>query len=199
MDIGLGDVGNAFQIDLVGGDLRAEGEGGQERQFVRGVIAFNVKCRIGFGIAKPLRVREAGFKRQALLLHAGEDIVAGAVENAEHAGDCIAGQRLAHDLDDRNAARDRRFEIQQQAFVFGDRCEPHAKPASSALLAVTTWRPAFSAALTVSSAVAALAADQFDEDVNVGGRGQFDRIIKPVDMPRSMPRSLASCRARRRR
>jgi hypothetical protein len=42
--------------------------------------------------------------------------------------------------------------------------------ASSALLAVTTWRPASSAARTAGARRTFVAADQLDEDVDVGLR-----------------------------
>ena len=65
--------------------LRAEGKAGQDRQLVRGVVALDVEGRVGFGIAQPLRVLQAGVEGQALGLHAGQDVVAGAVEDAEDA------------------------------------------------------------------------------------------------------------------
>ena len=52
---------------------------------MRGVVAVDVEGRIGLGIAEPLRLGEAGVEGQALLLHAGQDVVAGAVEDAEDA------------------------------------------------------------------------------------------------------------------
>ena len=59
-------------------------------------MAFDVEGRIGLGIAEPLRVLQAFVEGQALRLHPGQDVVAGAVEDAEDAGDGIAGHRLAH-------------------------------------------------------------------------------------------------------
>ena len=52
---------------------------------MRGVEAADVKGRIRFGVAEPLSLGEADLERQALGLHAGEDVVAGAIENAGNA------------------------------------------------------------------------------------------------------------------
>ena len=87
---------------------------------MRRVVALDVEGRIGLGIAQPLRILQAGVEGQALGFHAGQDVVAGAVEDAEDAGDRIAGHRLAHRLDDRDAAGDRRLVVEQHALLLGD-------------------------------------------------------------------------------
>ena len=87
---------------------------------MRGVVALDVEGRIGLGIAQPLRVLQAGVEGQALRFHPGQDVVAGAVEDAEDARNRIAGHRLAHRLDDGNAARDRRLVVEQHALLLGD-------------------------------------------------------------------------------
>ena len=65
-------------------------------QLVGRIVALDVEGRIGFGIAEPLGVLEAFLEGQAFRLHAGQDVVAGAVEDAEDAGDRVAGQGFAH-------------------------------------------------------------------------------------------------------
>ena len=57
-----GDRLDALDVDLVEGDLRAEGERGQQRQLVGGVEAADVEARVGLGVALGLR----------LLQHLGE-------------------------------------------------------------------------------------------------------------------------------
>ena len=79
---------------------------------MRGVEAADVKRRIRFGVAEPLSLTEADFERQVLGLHAGEDVVASAVENSGNPLNCVSGQTLAQGLDDGNAAADRRLEMQ---------------------------------------------------------------------------------------
>ena len=59
LDVGLRDRRDALDIDRVGIDLGAEGDRGQERELVRGVVALDVEGRVGLGIAEPLGVGEA--------------------------------------------------------------------------------------------------------------------------------------------
>ena len=51
-------------------------------KLLRGVVALDVEGRIGLGIAEPLRLAQAIVEGDALLLHAREDVIAGAVEDA---------------------------------------------------------------------------------------------------------------------
>src|SRR4051812_9277784 len=76
-----GDRLDAFDMHGLGVDLGAKSKAGEDRKLMGSVEATDVKCGIGFGIAEPLRFLQASRKRQPLLVHTGEDIVAGAVEN----------------------------------------------------------------------------------------------------------------------
>ena len=100
----------AFDVDRLGRDAHAEGQRGENGEFVRGIEAANVEGWIGFGVAELLRLGETLLERQLLALHAREDVIAGAVEDAVNALDRIAGEALAQRLDDGNAAGDRRLE-----------------------------------------------------------------------------------------
>ena len=146
------DRGDAFDIDRALRHLGAEGEAGQDRQLLRGVVAVDVERRIGFGIAEALRVLQAFGERQAFLLHPGQDVIAGAVENAVDAVDRGAGKTFAQGLDDGNGRADRGFEIQRAAVLFGECASRKPCLAISALLAVTTDLPDFSAASIADSA-----------------------------------------------
>ena len=138
-EIGERDLFDPLDMHRLGIDLGAEGEAGQDRDLVRGIEAADVEGRIGLRIAEPLRLLQAGGERQALVEHAGEDVVAGAVEDAVDARDAAAAQPLAQRLDDRNAAGDRRLERERGVLRFSASFAS-ATPclASSALLAVTT-------------------------------------------------------------
>ena len=65
LEIGRRDRRDAFDIDRVGIDLGAEGEAGQDRELLRGVVAADVEGRIGLGIAEPLRLLQAVGEGQA--------------------------------------------------------------------------------------------------------------------------------------
>jgi len=56
--------------------------------FVRGVHAFDVEGRIGFGVAQALGFLEHHVKVQALVAHLGQDEVGGAVDDAGDPLEC---------------------------------------------------------------------------------------------------------------
>ena len=143
---------DAFDIDRVRVNLGAEGEARQDGELVRGIEAFDVEGRVGFGIAETLRILEALGKGQPFEFHPGEDVVAGAVEDAVEARDRIARQGFAKRLDDRDSARGRSLEGERDALGFGDLASARPCFARSALLAVTTCLPEASAASTAAFA-----------------------------------------------
>ena len=181
LQVGGGDRLDALDMDRLGVDLGAEGKAGQDGELVGGVEAADVEGRVGLGIAEALRVREAIVEGQALRLHPRQDVVAGAVEDAVDALDRIADEALAQRLDDRDAASDRRLEVQRDAGLSrpGGPDRRHGGPAS-ALLAVTTGLPASSAATTAAMRRAFVAADQLDQDVDGRDLGQRHRIVEPA-------------------
>ncbi|OQA31355.1 MAG: hypothetical protein BWY57_02394 [Betaproteobacteria bacterium ADurb.Bin341] len=85
---------------------------------MRRVQPVNVQARISLGIAGLLRLFQHLGERQAFVLHARQDIVARAVENAVDALDLIAGEPLAQHADDRDAAAHARAEIEVHAVLF---------------------------------------------------------------------------------
>ena len=103
-----GDRGNAFHVDGALLDLGAEGEAGQDRELLRRIMTFNVEGGVGLGVAEPLRLLQAVGKGKLLLLHARQDVIAGAVEDAVDARQRIARQALAQGLYDRDGAADPR-------------------------------------------------------------------------------------------
>ena len=78
---------------------------------MRRVKAVNVQRGIRLGVAELLRVLKDFVKRQALVLHPRQDVVTRAVQNAMDRLDVVARQALPENADDRNAAADRRAEV----------------------------------------------------------------------------------------
>ena len=113
-------------------DLGAESERSENGELMRGVEAANVECRIGLRITEPLGLAQTDLEREIVGLHAREDVIAGAVENAGDALNCISGQALAQSLDDRYAAAHRGLEEQLSARSLsqGRELDTHARPAS---------------------------------------------------------------------
>src|SRR5579862_7675714 len=110
-EIGGRDRGNAFDINRLLIDFGAEGQARQDRELLRGVVALDIEARIGLGVTKALRLLEAFGKRQAVLLHAGEDIIAGAVEDSVDALEGISRHPFAQRLHDGNGPAYGRFEV----------------------------------------------------------------------------------------
>ena len=94
----------------------AQTDRGDDRQLGGGVGAVEVFARIGFGVAGLLRFGQRVGEGNRLRLHAAQDVGAGAVEDAAHFDEAIAGETFLQRAQHRNAAGDRRF-------------EPHFEPA----------------------------------------------------------------------
>ena len=77
------------------------------------------KARVGLGVAQRLRLGQHVGEVAAGLAHRGQDVVAGAVEDAVDARDPVGGEPLAQRLDDRDAAGDRRLEGERDALRLG--------------------------------------------------------------------------------
>jgi hypothetical protein len=160
-------------------DLGAKGDGREQRQLVGGVVAADVEGRVGFGIAELLCRREAVLEREAFLLHPGQDVVRGAVEDAVDAVDRVAGHRLAERLDDRDAAGCRRLEIQADALSLGLPRQRDAMGGKERLVGGDDVLAGIDRRLDRSRGRPLRAADQLDEDVRAGIAGQPDRIVEP--------------------
>ena len=120
LDVGERHALDALDVDGLGRDARAEGERREDRELVRRVEAADVERRVGLGVAEPSAPPSDILEGQLFALHAREDVIAGAVENAIDAVDRIAGESLAQRLDDRNAAGDRRLEGERDTLLLGE-------------------------------------------------------------------------------
>ena len=90
LEIHRGDPADAFDINIRGQDLLAEGERRQDGELRAGVDSVDVGAGIGLGVPEALRFGDQFGERHAALLHLGEDVVAGAVEDSVKCGDAIA-------------------------------------------------------------------------------------------------------------
>jgi hypothetical protein len=131
LDVGGGQLGDAFDVGLVELHRDAEGDGAHQRGLVRGVHAFDVEGRVGLGIAQALRLLQHHVEVQALVAHLGQDEVGGAVDDAGDPLDAVGRQALAQRLDDGDAAGHRGLEGHHHALAAPrrrSRC--HARPAA---------------------------------------------------------------------
>ena len=94
-DIRGGDAGDALPVHVGRGDPGVEGQPGQDGRLGRGVEALDVRGGVGLGVAQRLgflqRVREPGARG----VHPVQDVVGGAVDDAQDPVHLVAGQRLA--------------------------------------------------------------------------------------------------------
>ena len=144
------------------------------------VKAADVECRISLGIAFGLRLRECICERQAMVGHARQDVIAGAVEDAINAGDAVASQRLAHGLDDWNAAGHRRFEIQRDRVLFRHSRQFDAMPGEQRLVRRDHMLLGMQRRLDRCLRRPVRAADQLDEHVDTRVGRQPNRIVDPA-------------------
>ena len=147
---------------------------------MRGVDAFDVEGRVGFGVAQLLRLLEHGGEVEALVAHLGQDEVGGAVDDAGQPVDAVGGQAFAQRLDDRDAAGHRRFERDHDALGLRggkDFVAVHGQQrlvGGDHVLAVGDRLQHQRARLVV-------AADQFDDDVDFRIVDDVERVGDDLD------------------
>ncbi len=113
------DGGNTFDIHRALRDAGAECKAGKNGKLLGGIVAVDVERRIGLGIAKTLRVLQALGERQSFLFHTGQDVIAGAVEDAIDAIDVGTGETFAQRFDHGDRSANGRLEIQCAAMLLG--------------------------------------------------------------------------------
>ena len=98
------DAGDALAVHRFEGHGRVERERREDGGLLRRVVAFDIGRRVGFGVTESLRVGEDVRELAALGVHAIEDVVRGAVDDAHDPLYAVAGQRIAQRADDRDGA-----------------------------------------------------------------------------------------------
>ena len=122
--VGVDEIDGADGADGVAGDCirlhdGAQADAGENDQLGAGVVAIHIVGGVGFGKAGLLRPGEGFGKRDAFALQLGEDVVAGAVEDAADLVETIAGEAFLQGVDDGNAAGDRGPEGKSSAVLAG--------------------------------------------------------------------------------
>ena len=79
-------------MDPVRSDPDAERQTSQDHRLGGGVGSADVRGRIGLGISQGLGGFEGVGERGAFLVHGGEDVVGGAVDDPEHPADLFSRQ-----------------------------------------------------------------------------------------------------------
>ena len=84
------------------------------------VLAVDVQRRVGLGVAELLGLLQGLIEVHALRGHFRENIVARAVEYAQHAADAVSGERAAQGLDDGHGAGHAGLVAQDQVLFAGE-------------------------------------------------------------------------------
>ncbi len=108
----LADPGDALGVDVLQVDPGAEGEGGQDLELVGRVEPLDVQRGVRLRVAVGLRLLQDLREVASLVGHLGEDVVAGAVDDAEGGAHAVGDQAVLHRADQRDAARHRGLEPQ---------------------------------------------------------------------------------------
>src|SRR5699024_9181039 len=103
---------DAFDVDIVDRHGRVEGQRRQDRGFRGRIVSADVGGRIGFGIAERLSGGQGPLEVPALGIHLVEDVVRGAVDDADDPLDPVTGQRVADRADDGDGSGHGRFVLE---------------------------------------------------------------------------------------
>ena len=146
---------------------------------MRRVAAADIQSGIGLGIALGLGVFQNLGKAAAADFHFGENVIAGAIENALHGVHAMRNQGFAQDADNGNAARHRRLELQLKIFLLRQFRQRLAMLGQQRLVGGHDMLAIFQRRLDELARHAFVAADQFDHHIGVRGR-QCQRIGHPI-------------------
>ncbi len=179
-DVERGDGADALDMHRLEGDRAAEGDGGEDGQFMRRVDAVDIERGVAFGVAQRLRFGQHFFEFAAALAHHGQDVVAGAVEDAGDGVDVVAGQALPQGFDDRDAAGDRGLEAQGQTAALSQSGEAAAMHREQRLVGGDDGFAGSECCLHEGPGRAFGAADQLDHHVHRGIVREGDRVVVPL-------------------
>ena len=115
VDVGVGEAGDALVVHVARHHLLAEGDRGQDGGLGPGVVALHVGRGVTLGVAQVLGLGQGLGVADAVGAHPGEDVVGGAVDDAEQAGHVLAQQRLPQGAHDRDGTGHGRLEQEVDA------------------------------------------------------------------------------------
>ncbi len=160
------------------------------------VDAVDVEARVGLGVAQRLRLGQDVGEVAAGLAHRRQDVVRGAIEDAVDALQPVRGQAFPQGLDDRDAARDGRLEGERHAGPLGQPRQlgtvmgQHGLVGGDDRLALGKSPPRQLERHAVG------AADQLDDDVDLGVLGERARVVVPAHSVEVDAAALAPGRGR---
>jgi hypothetical protein len=157
------------------------------------IHAVDIEGRVGLRVAEPLGIGQHLGEVAALLAHHGEDVVAGAVEDAGDGADLVRSQPLAQRLDGGDAAGHRRFEGERHMMFLGQGGQFRAVQREERLvgghdrLAGGNRRPHGLCSWTLA------AADDLNHHIDIGVARQRHRVLvpgQPLEVEAAIPRAV---------
>ena len=169
-------------LDVNGAELHrtAEGECRQDRQLVRGIGPVHVGGRVGLGVAERLGFGQHHREIAPGFAHLGQDVVAGAVQDAADPLQPVRRQPLAQRLDHRDAAGHRRLERQRHPGPLGGVGQLRAVYGDQRLVRRHHRTALRQSRLDQRPRSALGAADQLHHHVDIRVRGEADRVLVPA-------------------
>ena len=162
------DVADAAGGDVLGVDLVAADQRGQDGDLAAGVAAVHIVAGVPrLGVAQLLSDLQSLVKAQILPRHLGEHEVGGAVDDAFHLGDDVGREALVHRGDDGRAAAHGSLEQEGAAVCLGQSQQLCAVGGHHLLVGGADAPAALEAGLDVRVSEAG-AADGLDDDLHFG-------------------------------
>ena len=96
----MGDLRDAFRMDLLIADGLSRHEGSQDGDLAAGVVPFHIRFGIALRIALFLGLLQAFLKAASVLGHMGEDVIGGPVQDAADQLDLFRRERHVQGTDD---------------------------------------------------------------------------------------------------
>ena len=186
-DVLRAQLGDAFDIGLVELHRDAEGDRRHDGGLVRGVHPFDVEGGVGLGIAQALRLLEHHVEVQPLVAHLGQDEIGGAIDDAGDPLDAVGGEAFAQRLDDGDAAGHCRLECHHHAPAMRRGEDFRAMHGQQGLVGRDHMLARLDG-LHDQGLGHAIAADQLDDDVDLGVGDDRTRIAH--DLRRVADRGL---------
>lgn len=165
-DIHVRHLADALHEYVVAGHARVEANGGKNGDLRSGVEPVYICRRVGFGIACRLSRRKHFVKGQAFLLHAGKNVVGGAVHDAGNGQNFVAYQVVLQGVHHGNAASRCRFAFDLHVVLRGQRTQAFHVAAEQRFVGGNHMLARLERFFENLSC-RVFAADEFDHDVNL--------------------------------
>ena len=174
------DLLDALGQEVARQDASPERKAGNERQLVTRIAAGDVERRVRLGETCLLRGFERIGERSSFIGHAGQDVVAGPVDDAPDGTDVIGSERLSNHADHGDGASHGGLEIQIAAIGRGEVEQSRAALGEQRLVRgddvlLRLQRRPHQALSNVD------AADELDDDIDVVPLGELKRVVEQSD------------------